>query len=447
MTISRLSVGGFKNLKRTDLQLDKIVAVVSTNNYGKSNLLEALLFANDFITASSKNRKAMMGWAKGIPLTKATESNEFFFEMEFYDPSLGDYSHVKYGFTFSWYKDDRTGQRITNEWIDLRSDESKRFASYLKRTEGKYRKGCSTEAWRKLIFDDSQLAIDVLASVGDLEYAPVIQAIRGYEYRVCSSLDLTTRFQAPPIEAINDNDKNSAIAFDDDDVPRALYILKDHYPKKYELFKESVFNLFPDFYKIDVQAYELKKDPSLVKMVITDNTGKEESFDESNIPFHIRDEMYRLIIYSKTLNQPINIALMSTGTKRIFWLLANVFIASCAHVSCIGIEELESSIHPRLLKRLLEVLNDALDDTKLIISSHSPYLIQYLNIEHIFVGVPSCNGVAEFKKVLHSKSRILYASAHDYGISVGEYLFELMSGDDDSSTVLNNYLGGCSSGR
>ena len=102
---------------------------------------------------------------------------------------------------------------------------------------------------------------------------------------------------------------------------------------------------------------------------------------QKDIPFKIRDELYRVIITNKNLNQAINISTMSTGTKRIFWLLANVFIASAKGMSIVGVEELETSIHPRLLKGLLEVLDEVLDNTSLIISSHSPFLVQYIKAE------------------------------------------------------------------
>lgn len=435
MEITKLSVGGFKNLAYTELNLDNIAAIVSPNNYGKSNLLEALSFATDFISASSKARKTMMSWVKGIPITKSLENNQFKFEIEFFDDDLGEYCYVRYGYSFLWYRDDNSGAKIIDEWLEMHSKDNKRYTSYLKRDEGKYRKGISTTAFRKLLFDDSQLAIDILASVNDLEYSEVIQKIQKFEYRICSSLDLQGRFLSSPIEMIGT--QTDSIKFDDEDVPRALYCLKQKYPEKYQLFRESIFNLFPEFVDFDVQVYEPKKDN--LHFVVTNVTDSTES-KESEVPFHIRDELYRLIIKSETLNQPINISMMSTGTKRIFWLLANVFISSCANVSCIGIEELETSIHPKMLKNLLEILNEALGKTKLIISSHSPYLIQYLKLNQIFIGVPSNTGVAKFKKIMPSKSKQLLSISRDYGMTFGEYLFELLSGNEMSYEIVRRFL-------
>ena len=50
--------------------------------------------------------------------------------------------------------------------------------------------------------------------------------------------------------------------------------------------------------------------------------------------------------------------------------------------------------------QVLTTQNEALGKTKLIISSHSPYLIQYLKSTQLFVGVPSNDGVAIFKRIV-----------------------------------------------
>ena len=83
MKINSIKVGGFKNLSLTKLELEKICALISPNNFGKSNLMEAIDFGLDFIHASRNGRKNMMGWIKGIPLCSVLEEREYYFEIEF----------------------------------------------------------------------------------------------------------------------------------------------------------------------------------------------------------------------------------------------------------------------------------------------------------------------------------------------------------------------------
>ncbi len=442
MKIKSISVGGFKNLKRSTMQLDNITAVISPNNYGKSNLLEAIDFGVDFLSSNSKDRKIMMKWIRGIPINKTIENDEFFFEIELEDEALDEYRYIRYGYTFRWFRDDGKGQRITNEWIETRPNESVRYTAFLKRSEGKYRKEKDTSSFRKINLEDSQLAIDVLSAMDDIAIQPVIKAIAGIDYHVCSSLDLGDRFQSAPIEYVDHDD--GCIAFDDKDVPRALFQLKEQYPDKYELFLEAVYHLFPEFTDVSIQAYTLNRENSKVNLIISADEGElvQTTFEEAqnDIPFKIRDELYRIIITNRNLNQAINISMMSTGTKRIFWLLANIFIASAKGMSVVGVEELETSIHPRLLKGLLEILDEVLDKTSLIISSHSPFLVQYIKAEKIYVGMPNTEGTAEFRKTKSSRIKSLIKTARDNGMSVGEYLFELMAGDQDSIETLSFYL-------
>jgi predicted ATPase len=384
----------------------------------------------------------MMSWLKGIPLAPDLAFEDFVFEIEFDDPSLGQYRHVRYGFSFSWYCDDGAGQKITNEWLESRKNESVRYSSFLKRNEGKYRKGYTTNAYRKVLLDSSQLAIDIISSIEDIEISNVIKSIQDLRYQVCSSLDLHDRFAPAPFEFVSDKDEHR-ISFDDDDIPKALFVLRKNHPEKYRLFIDAVYTLFPEFTDISLQAFELKKDSPEQQSYIVASIApdKQVLFDKDNeaVPFKVKEELYRLVVESTHLNQPINASLMSAGTKRIIWLLANVFISSCSGVTLLGIEELETSIHPKQLKKLLETLMESQENTSIIASSHSPFLIQYLKPRQIYIGVPD-KGIATFRRVADSKSRGLMIASRNIGVSSGEYLFELMSGGSDSAGILERYL-------
>lgn len=440
MIIKSITIGGFKNLRKTRISLEKFVVLISPNNYGKSNLIEAVKFGVDFLTAGKKLRNSMMSWVKGIPLTPVLAFDDFYFEIEFDDPTLGEYRYVRYGFSFPWIINDGIGQKITNEWLETRRSESVRYSSFLKRNEGKYRKGYSTQAYRKVLLDNSQLAIDIISSIEDIELSSVIRSIQSVRYQICSSLDLQDRFAPPPIEIITDKDENH-ISFDDDDVPRALFLLRKKHPDKYVLFKDAVFTLFPEFTDISLQAFELKNEtPEQVNyiMATADNDILVDE-DSKKIPFRIKEEVYRLTIKSDYLNQPINVALMSSGTKRIIWLLANVFISSCTGITFLGVEELETSVHPKQLKKLLEILVESQEDTRIIASSHSPSLVQYLKPTQIYLGIPSM-GIASFRRISYSKIKGVRTASRNIGVSTGEYLFELMSGDADNVSILDQYL-------
>lgn len=439
MRIDSITVSGFKNIKKTRLELDGICALISTNNYGKSNVIEAIDFGFDFIHESNKGRKNMMSWIKGIPLCTSMQDDEFIFEVEFFDDALEEYQYVRYGYSFKWHRDDESGDIITDEWIEARENTSVRYTSFLKRNEKKYRKSKETNAFRKIDIEDRQLAIDILALFDSLDISKVVKSIKELTFRVCSSLDLKDRYQPFPLEYVEEDDE--VIRFDDADVPKALFALKKKKPELYSLFEEAVYTLFPDFSSISLNEYTLS-DQNESHSVIVKFSDKDNSKVEKGeeIPFKIREHIYRLFVKSIYMNQPVNMANMSTGTKRAIWLLTNTYIANLTNTGIIGIEEIETSIHPKMMKSLLELINEALGDTSLMVSSHSPYLVQYLKPEKIYVGVPNEEGVAVFRSIKKQKIKRIVGDARDLDLSVGEYIFELLSGDSDSYEMLKSYL-------
>ena len=433
MKLKSITIGNIKNVAETKLNLGTIVAVVSTNNYGKSNILEAIQFGFSFIGASARDRSNMMRWTRGIPLTPGLAGKDFVFAVEFDAPELGIYRYVRYSFSFAWFNDQTKMAYIKDENIEARENEHVRYTSYLKRDKGQYKAGKTKTGFRKLSLSDDILALDILPSLEDIDIAEVVDKIKALSYRMCKTLELDNSYKLNPIKF--DFDTPSSILFDDEDIPRALSILKEEHPDKYDLFAEMIYDLFPEFESIDLRTYTLKG-----QTVISSTEDKEDK--KRVIPYHIKDDLHSLIIRSKYLNQPISMEYMSTGTKRIIWLIANAVFGNCYGVNLIAVDEIETSIHPKMMRSLLESIAYVLEDTSMIVSSHSPYLIQYLKPECIYIGVPDDSGVASFKRINPSKVPALLKTSRDLGMSVGEYIFELLAGDDDSASILSAYLEG-----
>ena len=60
MEFLSVTVGGFRNLKKTKILLDgSITSLVSTNNYGKSNFLDAVAFGTVFMNSTPQARVRM----------------------------------------------------------------------------------------------------------------------------------------------------------------------------------------------------------------------------------------------------------------------------------------------------------------------------------------------------------------------------------------------------
>lgn len=437
MKIKRIAISNYKNIGQTTLDCSQMIALVSTNNYGKSNLLDGINFGLDFITASAKSRNTRMRWIKGIPLISELAGKDYTFSIEFDEPSLGEYRFVRYGYHFAWYNDQGTGARITDETLEMRPNESVKYTSYIKRTEDKYRASKSTKAFRKLALTDDTLAIDAIGMIDDVEIKGVIKAIQSIQFRLCDSLELDDSFYPNPIEF----DFGEDISFGNEDIPKTLAMLQSKKPKLYDLFIETIYDLFPEFNNVELQYLTVnEKTSAKLQAYMVMSSDKDEKEQKTELPYHIRDELYRLVIDSKYLNQPISMEHMSTGTKRIFWLIANAVVSEYKQINLLGIDEVETSIHPKMIEDLLEAIVEILENTTMIITSHSPYLIKYLKPEAIYIGVPNEEGVASFRRIQSRKIKNILNTTRKLETSIGEYLFELMSGDEDSVSILASYL-------
>ena len=154
------------------------------------------------------------------------------------------------------------------------------------------------------------------------------------------------------------------------------------------------------------------------------------------------DKYYLLFVDDENLNSTVNFLAMSDGARRILLLLTFVVLAQINNYDLICIEEPENSIHPRLLRKLLYIISELSGETKLLFSSHSPYLINYMQPEDIYLGLPNDKGVAMFKKLktnTNAKKRLL-KDIEDSDMQLGNYLFDLMSGSNDDIEELRHYV-------
>ncbi len=74
-------------------------------------------------------------------------------------------------------------------------------------------------------------------------------------------------------------------------------------------------------------------------------------------------------------------------------------------------EEPENSIHPNLLQNYLQVLTQLVNNCKIIVASHSPYMIQYIDISSLYIGIPNDAVLLIFEKIAKNKYSILLKDA------------------------------------
>lgn len=387
MKIVSISLAGFCNIKQFDIQLTDFNALIAPNNYGKSNVIEGIRFAFDFITASEDVRRQMMSDAAYIPINTATSGEPFRFSMVFTDNDENKYS---YSFAFDWQKTNgEQGACIIEESLSKFSEERSRPSALIKRTKddgGLYVSSPKGRCNKPIGASKQQLTIDRLSLIDGLFFSDVVSEVKGLSLRMVGTA-----------------------AFDKQSLCEFIYSLQEQHNDRYSLLEDAVKHLVPNIISITPTRSLL-------------------GIGSDNIPYRIEDAIYDLRINERNNNQDISISRLSSGSRRIITIIAEIVKAEMEGSSLICIEELENSVHPKLLENMILMVQSFAEGITVITTSHSPYLVRYLKSRHLTFGLPTDEGIASFHKILPTKVKTVVKRASAMEMTLGEYLFDLMLG-------------------
>ncbi len=420
MDIKRIKIDGFKNLKNIDLTLNNITSLLSINSYGKTNTLTAILFGIDFIIRNNETKKNQMMYSPVIPVNKNYLSNTFSFEIEMNVKG----EEVIYGYSFLWEKSGKKG-KIVSEYLKVKEPtESQKFTFYIKRDENNsfYKPSKTGSCNKSVLIENYELIINKIKAYDELYYMEIIKGINSLKVFIDHDFNAIKPYN---ITQILDGEVFSYDLSGKNNIPTILYDIQKKRPERYNLIINTFTDIFPSIEKIDV-----------VEIPII----AEKNIHNNNIePSKVAGKFYALIAKDKNLSTAIDFNNMSDGAKRILKVLTNLEIASNDGFSIVAIEEPENSLNPKVLQQYLIALNGFAKNIKVIITSHSPYLINYIDPSRIYIGLPNDNGIATFYKIKDKSVNKLMNDAENLDLRVGDYLFDLMSGDSSDLEILTKY--------
>jgi predicted ATPase len=425
MKLLNVKIEGFRNIESDSIEFGNgITSLVSTNSYGKSNLMLAIDFAVDFIKADEEMKAAMMSWVNGIPFNRYVESHNFVADFLFSALINGVEYNINYGYEFVWIKN-KGGKQIVKEWLNVREDgKSQKFTRLINRDGKALYKSAPTGRCSSVIHvSDSELVINRLLLEESLYYIELIKILHSVKVHLERHLDASLFYLKDPFVLKEQEELDlSNIS----SVPRTIFQLKNRYPDKYAILENAFEQLFPNITAIDVKEI---------------NIGEHHDIKISgDAPYTISNKVYSMFIQDRNLNQPIDFRSLSDGAKRVFLMLTCTIIADIEGITLIEIEEPENSIHPGLLQSYLTVVSQLAGQCRIIVASHSPYIIQYVSTEDIYIGKPNDRGIADFARIEGRKIKQLMKDASSESNSIGDYIFELLSGGEDEMEILMNYL-------
>lgn len=441
MELLKLRTGGFKNIEDTTLELSDLTALVSLNSYGKSNLLTAIDFGIDFISADAKQKYQMMRFHPGIPLSTSNALQNYFFELEAETILAGQSHLISYRYEFQWRTQDKRTARIVSEQLQIKKNEkNQRYGHLISRNDkiALYKSSPLGRCTTKTAIEGNELVLNKLMAFDQLYFRDLLKQLNSLMVYVDRHLDVSGSY-SPDFLIRTDLDELDLTGIKN--IPRTIFYLKQGYPEKYKLLKDSYLQLFPSFTDFDV--VEIAINEMKVKVQITSIEGDGISSDSTDsIPsdFDLCDKFYDIRVNDTALIQPISFGKLSDGAKRIFLMLTFAVIANIKGLPLIAFEEPENSLHPSLMQSFLLVITQLTENCKIIITSHSPYMLQYILASNIYIGTPNERHLATFRRIINSKVPALLRDVREAGRSVGDYIFELMSGYEDDIEQLNDYL-------
>lgn len=325
--IRQLVLKRYRSLPAERIELDNPTIFVGRNGSGKSNLVSAFSF---LARAMSLPLQAVFDVDGGISAVRNRSSGMS------YPPNLGlrvDFGRVNGSATQGFYAFEikalpnygfavvreqcSIGEQATRAWFDRNGS---RFTSNV---DG-----------LKPALDPASLGLPVIG--GEAKFSPVLRALAGM--RVYS-------IEPGKVREMQEPDSGTSLKPDGANVTSVLKEIERQSPDDFQRISEILAAIVPNTKQVEVQ-----KHGKSLALQFTQEWGAEK-------PKRLKFEGFS----------------MSDGTLRAIGLLAAVFQRPVP--SLIAVEEPEATIHPGALEAVLDLLLHASKKMQVIVTTHSPELL------------------------------------------------------------------------
>ena len=393
MQINGFKIGGFANIKYAHLEIGEINALIAPNGYGKSNVLHAIEFGIRFLTAEDTERQQMMR-SRWLPINMNMQSQNFSFGITGSLEMEGEEFVFAYDYNFVWAKGGDEG-RIISESLKIKRSIDQRFRQMINRQqtdECLIVPSASGRCNKPFVVSASQLALSAIARSSMMYLYSTAMQVFGIKIPNLETLD-------NPESYFSVGGGKGVGMLGGMTLSEYLYQLKQSDDDNYAILKDGLMQLLPNITEFTPE-------------VITLPGGQRKIYDVK--------------IKERFCAQPTTILQLSSGSKRIIFLFTLCIAARKQSIPLIMLEEPENSVHPRMMENLLHTLQSYASDTKILMTSHSPYLMRYLQPSQMYFGLPKNDGLAHFTQIAPSKLKYLYKYAGEMELTIGEFMFDFM---------------------
>ena len=406
MIIDSLIIEGFSNIDHIRLDVGEINALIAPNGYGKSNVLSAISFGLTLLKASDETRSQMLS-SRFLPINVSMQGKNFHFEIHSHIERNGRIEMVQYGYECKWAEGVIPGY-VLSEWFKIKGTEEQRFRQLVNRRNG-YSclivPSATARCNKSFAVTPKQIALTMIAS-GNLFLSDLAKQICNIGIPNLQSLDNPeTYFSVEGGQGIS--------LLNGMTLSEYIYRMKETDADSFSILSDGI--------------------KQLISGVI--------SFEPNEITLGDgRSKIYDIRVQEEFNSMPTSIRLLSSGSKRMIFLFTLCMAAQKQDIPMIMVEEPENSVHPKLMENLLLTLQAYASNTKILMTSHSPYLMRYMQPEQMYFGIPKHDGLAHFAKVNPSKLKYLYKYAGDMELTFGEFMFDFMLDMENDSEKLASFF-------
>jgi len=168
----------------------------------------------------------------------------------------------------------------------------------------------------------------------------------------------------------------------------------------------------------NVLQYLQENDPQRLARIFSAMRARVPQLDDLRaVP--LQDGRLMLQLRDRAFSEPILARFTSDGTLKLLAYLTVLYSAEPPAI--IGIEEPENQLHPKLLSVLAEELREASAASQVFVSTHSPYLVDEMRAEEVWL---LHRGEAGFAKAVRASSVPIITTMIESGGKLGDLWME-----------------------
>ena len=339
--VESLGINNYKSLRDVQFKPKALSVLVGRNDSGKSNLLDAFQFLADLIRLGQKAVIARGGF--NTIVWSGNTKEKISFDLHLKVRSTLDSNYYSYRYYIDLVSQPYGSFAVSREFLEVSHE-----GRFSKLMEFPNASGMAS------VYDVKGVH---LSSFQQSEPGSFLHQLRQQQndpmgvfiscIQSCQVYDLLPAQMRGPVQA----KRELRLAPTGDNLAGVLHTIHSEYPSIFNTIEEYLHLLVPDSRKL----------LSLLTEEGTTYPGFEGIEIGSRIPA----------------------SSMSAGTLRFLAFLLVLYSPTAPQL--IGLEEPENYIHPHALEMLVEVLSNASKKRQILIATHSPYMLNFVPPESVFV--------------------------------------------------------------